>query len=145
MCIRDRLGSEPQRAYYVPFERPVGAFEKRETSALFHSLSGEWGFRYFPSFADFCRLVQESGLPEPDGTIAVPSNWQISRADLPGIDRPQYTNVAYPIPFDPPYVPVENPTGLYTRTFSWKVREGRRGYLVMEGIDAAFYLSLIHI
>ena len=144
LCHEDlaiaKLGSEPQRAYYVPFERPTGAFEKRETSALFHSLSGEWGFRYFPSFADFCRLVQESGLPEPDGTIAVPSNWQISRADLPGIDRPQYTNIAYPIPFDPPYVPVENPTGLYTRTFSWKVREGRRGYLVMEGVDAAFYL-----
>ncbi len=59
---------------------------------------------------------------------------------MPGIDRPQYTNIAYPIPFDPPYVPVENPTGLYTRSFSWRVREGRRAYLVLEGVDAAFYL-----
>ena len=42
-----------------------------------------------------------------DAKLKVPSNWQLS-----GYDVPQYTNVCYPIPFDPPYVPDENPVGI---------------------------------
>lgn len=135
-----KQGCQPPRAYYIPFDRPAAAGEKREDSALFHSLCGEWGFRYFSSFAAFERILRETGLPQTEETIPVPSNWQLAKAGLPGIDRPQYTNIAYPIPFDPPHVPVENPTGLYTRTFSWQVRKERRAYLVFEGVDAAFYL-----
>lgn len=135
-----KRGCQPPRSYYIPFDRPVAADEKRENSALFHSLCGEWGFRYFASFSSFERQLRDEGLPPAETSIAVPSNWQLAKADMPGIDRPQYTNIAYPIPFDPPYVPVENPTGLYTRSFSWRVREGRRAYLVLEGVDAAFYL-----
>lgn len=46
-------------------------------------------------------------------TMAVPSNWQMH-----GYDRPIYTNIVYPFPVDPPYVPSENPTGCYRSTFS---------------------------
>ena len=112
-----KRGCQPPRSYYIPFDRPVAADEKRENSALFHSLCGEWGFRYFASFSSFERQLRDEGLPPAETSIAVPSNWQLAKADMPGIDRPQYTNIAYPIPFDPPYVPVENPTGLYTRSF----------------------------
>ena len=44
--------------------------------------------------------------------MSVPSNWQMH-----GHDKPIYTNVQYPFPLDPPFVPVENPTGCYRRTF----------------------------
>jgi beta-galactosidase len=42
----------------------------------------------------------------------VPSNWQ-----LHGFDTPIYTNVTYPFPLDPPFVPTENPTGCYRVDF----------------------------
>lgn len=49
----------------------------------------------------------------------VPSNWQMH-----GFDRPIYTNFTYPFPFDPPFVPTENPTGCYRTYFQipeeWK-------------------------
>jgi beta-galactosidase/beta-glucuronidase len=34
-----------------------------------------------------------------------------------GFDTPIYTNVTYPIPVNPPFVPQENPTGCYSLTF----------------------------
>ena len=40
----------------------------------------------------------------------MPSHWQ-----LHGYGAPAYTNVAYPFPVDPPFVPDENPTGEYRR------------------------------
>ena len=45
--------------------------------------------------------------------ITVPGNWQLQGFD----DNPIYTNVAYPFPPNPPYVPEENPTGCYRTTF----------------------------
>ena len=67
--------------------------------------------------------------------IPVPSNWQMH-----GYGIPQYTNVNYPYPIDPPHVPQENPVGLYRRAFAvpadWK---GRQVFLVFDGVDSAFY------
>ena len=64
-------------------------------------------------------------------TIPVPSNWQMQ-----GYGRPNYTNVNYPYPVDPPFVPDENPTGLYRRKFyvpdTWA---GRQVALIFEGVD----------
>ena len=68
--------------------------------------------------------------------MPVPSVWQMH-----GFDRHQYTNVNYPFPYDPPYVPRDNPCGLYTRTFTLTAQELRmRQYLNFEGVDAAFYV-----
>ncbi|XP_050381024.1 uncharacterized protein LOC126798186 isoform X2 [Argentina anserina] len=67
-------------------------------------------------------------------SIEVPSNWQMH-----GFDRPIYTNVVYPFPLDPPFVPVDNPTGCYRTEFvipeEWK---GRRILLHFEAVDSAF-------
>ena len=67
----------------------------------------------------------------------MPGNWQ-----LQGFDRPVYTNVKYPFPVTPPYVPKENPTGCYTTSFDlpavWSTDEQVR--IVFEGVDSAFYL-----
>ena len=56
---------------------------------------------------------------ENDKQIPVPSNWQ-----LHGYDVPQYTNIHYPIPYDPPYVPDQNPAaslqpGIYSGFIRW--------------------------
>jgi beta-galactosidase len=69
--------------------------------------------------------------------ITVPGNWQLQGFK----DIPIYTNVAYPFPPNPPFVPKENPTGCYRHTFtldpSWLER---KVYIVFESVDAAFYL-----
>ena len=70
-------------------------------------------------------------------TIAVPSNWQ-----LLGYDAPIYTNVTYPIPVDPPYVPHENATGCYSLTFTISEAELRDGQtrIIFDGVNSAFHL-----
>ena len=53
----------------------------------------------------------------------------------------QYTNVRYPIPLDPPYVPQENPCGAYVRKFYYeKSEEAPKAYLNFEGVDSCFYV-----
>ncbi|XP_044945850.1 beta-galactosidase-like [Hordeum vulgare subsp. vulgare] len=56
-----------------------------------------------------------------------------------GFDRPIYTNVTYPFPMNPPFVPSENPTSCYRKVFripkEWK---GRRILLHFEAVDSAF-------
>jgi beta-galactosidase/beta-glucuronidase len=47
------------------------------------------------------------------GVIDVPGCWE-----LQGYGRPQYLNITYPFPIDPPFVPDANPTGVYHRRFS---------------------------
>lgn len=58
-----------------------------------------------------------------------------------GYDSHQYTNVRYPIPLDPPYVPQENPCGAYVRKFYYEIpEEAPRAYLNFEGVDSCFYV-----
>ena len=80
------------------------------------SLNGNWRFRFSPDRvpAGFeHRGFEDEGFD--DGTwvdIPVPANWQ-----LHGHGKPAYTNVAYPFPLEPPWVPSENPTGDYRLRF----------------------------
>lgn len=68
----------------------------------------------------------------------MPGMWQMA-----GFDRHQYTNVRYPFPFDPPYVPQENPCGLYEHTFEYEVDQNAPEVsLNFEGVDSCFYVWL---
>jgi len=127
------VNTMPNRAYYIPYSRMETARrDVRTESERFVSLSGEWRFRYFESVMD----VPEDFLTADFAmdAIQVPSVWQML-----GYDRHQYTNVRYPIPYDPPYVPAKNPCGLYMRTFELDETEDRHT-LVFEGVDSCFYL-----
>ena len=125
------INTLPNHCYFVPFGKDQNPFESRENSENFELLNGEWGFRYFDSIIDleddFTELAAEN-------TIPVPSNWQ-----LHGYDVAQYTNVVYPIPFDPPYVPDDNPVGVYSRNYNY-TPDGNRRILVFEGVDSCAYL-----
>jgi beta-galactosidase len=134
------LGTLRPRSYYIPFERPASHSEPRESSGQFLLLSGIWRFRYYHSFRDFYHSVDpNSPRFTCDSAITVPANWQIERLSDPDTDKPQYINVHYPFPCDPPFVPVENPAGLYVREFQLSEKRGRY-YLNLEGVDACFYL-----
>lgn len=126
----ESVGTEPFRSYYIPFPEGAGRAERREESGRFVSLNGTWGITAYESPLD---VPDTFFRRKPAGEIPVPACVQFY-----GYDCFQYTNAAYPIPFDPPYVPEKNPTFHYTRAFEAK-KEGRV-YLVFEGVDACFYV-----
>lgn len=99
-------------------------------------LNGEWAFNYFPRPESVPTSWLVEDLPTADN-IQVPSNWQLA-----GYDAPIYTNVQYPIPVNPPFVPLENPTGCYSLTFNleddW--REQGQTRIIFDGVSSAFYL-----
>lgn len=129
------VGTCPIRSYYLPFADE----EESHTgvSSRVFSLDGEWAFRYFASFGQ--AVDPEEGLcfdEEEMGSIPVPSCWQNH-----GYGRHMYTNVRYPFPVDPPYVPDENPCGLYVRHFQLEEQDASaRWFLNFEGVDSCFYL-----
>ena len=86
------------------------------------SLDGTWRFRLYPrdpspDTPDAGELsAPAEASPDFDDsawdTIEVPSHWVLTG---PGRGTPQYTNVQYPFPIDPPYVPDDNPTADHRR------------------------------
>ncbi|XP_051228311.1 uncharacterized protein [Lolium perenne] len=99
------------------------------------SLSGYWKFRLAQSPESVPEKFYDAQFNDSDWeALPVPSNWQMH-----GFDRPIYTNVTYPFPMNPPFVPSENPTGCYRKVFhipkEWK---GRRILLHFEAVDSAF-------
>ncbi len=129
------VGTAPNRSYYIPCDPSAETEEGAPASVL--SLNGLWSFRYFDSYDD--AMDAEEGLcfdEEEMDLIPVPSCWQNH-----GYGSHQYTNVRFAIPCDPPYVPEENPCGLYVRHFD--VEEGgldQRWFLNFEGVDSCLYL-----
>ena len=125
------VNTEESRNYYIPFAPGEDAFDGRRSSGRFTDLNGEWDFTFYPSFYDMpAGFLKE----QPKGTIPVPSCIQYH-----GYDQAQYTNVAYPFPYDPPYVPLDNPVSVYRTKFSCE-NDGMERYLVFEGVDSCFYL-----
>ena len=100
-------------------------------------LNGRWRFRYFESVGCLPKTLAGGGDDGGAWTeMDVPGNWQ-----LYGFDRPQYLNFTYPIPVNPPFVPIENPVGVYSRDFTlpaeWMGRDIR---LTFEGVDTAYFV-----
>ncbi|HBA97654.1 MAG TPA: beta-galactosidase [Lachnospiraceae bacterium] len=128
----------PPRAYYIPASKDMGNLVRdREKSDRIQMLSGEWKFKYFKSIYDLQEQFYESSyLAEGFETVKVPGMWQSY-----GYDCHQYTNIRYPIPLDPPYVPQENPCGAYICNFSYhKSKDAPKAYLDFEGVDSCFYV-----
>ena len=128
----------PCRAYYIPASHEMGALvENRFSSDRVICLNGTWQFQYFESIYDLQEKFYEQGYDCSNFTqVEVPGVWQNY-----GYDSHQYTNVRYPIPLDPPYVPQENPCGAYIRKFMYQKQEkAPKAYLNFEGVDSCFYV-----
>ena len=131
---------EPAHATLTPYpsvQMALGA--DRYESPYFRSLNGQWRFFYATSPNEVPAGFELPGYSVDQwNLIPVPSNWQMH-----GHGKPNYTNVAYPFPVDPPYVPQENPVGVYRRTFhlpaDWDTRQT---FLTFHGVDSAFYVWL---
>jgi hypothetical protein len=112
----------PPRSYHIP-----------ETAL---NLNGSWDFNYASS--PLKAPEPSASTPgEPWPKIEVPGHWQ-----LQGYGIPHYTNVQYPIPVCPPYVPSENATGTYVRSFqvpsTWSRDSNVR--LRFDGVDSAYHV-----
>ena len=98
------------------------------------SLNGEWDFKYVDAPELSPEGFEQSGAREGWDKIDVPSAWQ-----LRGYDKMHYTDVLYPFPVNPPYVPDENPTGIYKKTVvldeQWMEKDT---VLKFHGVDSAF-------
>ncbi len=142
---------------------PWGAYESFEqakscdrlASKWVDSLDGSWRFLYCdtPLTAGefYCEDYDRSGWSD----ITVPGNWEVQ-----GFGKPIYTNVMMPwnqhphekhilhatadsgwgMP-NPPYIPEENPTGLYYRTFNIPAEWLERDIFIhFKGVETAYYL-----
>jgi beta-galactosidase len=134
------INREKERAYFIPFhseEAALNFHDHKGASAYYRLLNGDWAFRYFQRYIDVSESLFEKDADLSDwDKIPVPLNWQMA-----GYDVPQYTNADYPYPADPPFVPDENPAGVYALDFSlspdWVKRDT---FIVFEGVDSCFYL-----
>ena len=106
-----------QRTYYIP-----------EGISEYYLLNGTWNFAFFKQDIDIPDKITEWD------SIPVPSCWQ-----LQGYENPNYTNINYPYPCDPPYVPDENPCGVYERTFRLDKLWGKV-YFVLEGVSSCAFI-----
>ena len=146
-----QINREPMRAHMTPFiseeaalrqlELPdVNRFKVNPSVERRISLDGTWKFLF---------SINEEASPKdfykPNynvkkwNEIEVPGSWE-----LQGFDAPIYTDVAYPFPANPPFVPTDyNPVGTYVREFSvpetWKDQEI---FLDFEGVESAYYCWL---
>ena len=137
------VGTEPPRSYFIPFSCD-GATPSQDTvrnaSDRFISLCGEWNFRYYPT----PDLIEDFTSPDfsdaGSDRMGVPGSWQT----VPGYDTPNYVNVSYPFPVDPPFVPTADPSALYSRSFFIPEGyiKGREIFLDFEGVDSCFYVYI---
>ena len=105
------------RSYYIP-----GGVSEHML------LNGTWNFAYFARDIDVPEVIENWDA------IEVPSCWQLF-----GYENPNYTNTNYPYPVDQPYVPDDNPCGVYRRGFEIGKKWGKV-YFVLEGVASCAFV-----
>lgn len=142
------INREPAHAHFIPFRDEAGALRQNNlpapgcfvlntTEERRVSLNGTWKFLYSRNPQSCPDGFWKAGYNTRGWkNIQVPGSWE-----LQGFDAPIYTDVSYPFPPDPPYVPEDyNPVGAYVREFTlpsgW---DGMDVFIDFEGVESAFY------
>ena len=142
------LNREPMVSHFIPYKSPDLALSRLALDDVKRlkcdsyaerrmSLDGTWKFLYSRNE----RLVPDNFFRSNFdvhswSNIQVPGSWE-----LQGYDAPIYTDVSYPFPVNPPFVPTNyNPVGAYVREFEvpadW---HGMNIFIDFEGVESAFY------
>ena len=133
------VGREKVRATAYPYPTSPDAKEgEHETSPYYLGLNGKWAFAFSPTPderpVDFYKETYDvSGWD----SITVPSNWEMM-----GYGTPIYSNIVYPFPKNPPFIPhSDNPVGSYKRSFGLPADwDGRKVFLHFDGSTAGMYV-----
>jgi beta-galactosidase len=130
------INKEANRNYYIPYGTLDEALTAvtRQDSSRFTLLDGVWDFRFFDSVRKLPSSFFDDGQIDLHDKIKVPFAWQYA-----GYDSHQYINVSYPIPYMPPFVPDDNPCGIYQREFEVDDLE-MLYYLNFEGVDSNVHI-----
>lgn len=130
----------PDRSYYIPASTRMDCLvEQREKSDRIQMLNGNWKFKFYSSIYDLNVPFYNISFNTDDyEEVAVPGIWQQY-----GYDKHQYTNIRYPFPVDPPYVPQDNPCATYVYSFTYQKNvSAPKAFLEFEGVDSCFYVWL---
>lgn len=142
------INREPMSAHFIPFINEDAAlaqqylpdaerFEVNTKTERRISLNGTWKFLFSKNNSECPDDFHKPGFSTRKWkNIEVPGSWE-----LQGFDAPIYTDVSYPFPANPPFVPQDyNPVGAYVREFSvpagW---DGMDVFIDFEGVESAFY------
>ncbi|QZT38090.1 DUF4981 domain-containing protein [Halosquirtibacter xylanolyticus] len=131
---------EVPHASFIPYKSktPSSWYEDKYESKLVKSLNGEWSFHYVDRPSDRPKTFFEEGYDISSWKkIQVPGNWEMQ-----GFGTAIYTDVAYPFPANPPYIPHDyNPVGSYKRSFvlptTWR---GKDIFIHFGGVKSACYV-----
>ena len=131
------VGELEYRSYFIPFESEEKINEKREKSAYFTSLSGEWLFKYEKSGYDMRDFVFAGDDLSAFQTVSIPEVWQTH-----GDDCAQYQTSPYPFVYNPPSPPTKNPCAAYVKDFNISKKTDKNYELHFEGKDSSVYVWL---
>ncbi len=135
--LQTGINTLPPRAYYIPYGEKCDALARaKKRGGRIKSLNGDWNFTLYGSPEEAALAISRGDDRLSCKKIKVPSCWEEY-----GYGKPQYVNVDYPIPFDPPHVPDENPTGFYRRSFTLPADwADKKIILRFDGVDAMFFV-----
>ncbi|MCH7323327.1 beta-galactosidase subunit alpha [Solibacillus sp. MA9] len=136
----DEINRMKARAHYLSYP----SRESAKTGELikthyYQSLNGKWKFIYLEAPEYGPEDFFHDGLDTSQwDEITVPSNWQ-----LQGYGKMHYSDLWYNFPIIPPYVPTDNPTGIYRREFECNRNiDGEKLIMRFHGVDSAFELYI---
>lgn len=132
----------------LSFRHPNTKISNKATPNVYKMDKLNWKFQYHTTVEDALQSVSRdhddvTTIPttrtQEWHDMDIPSHWM-----LRGFDKPIYTNVKYPFPRTPPFVPHENPTGIYKLTFdtAWQRQQGARYSLLLHGVESACFVFL---
>lgn len=134
----DGINRMPARAHFLTFPaREKALVNDNKYTHAFKNLNGVWKFMFLdaPEYSPEGFYASEYDTSAMDD-ITVPGNWQ-----LQGYGKMHYSDLWYNFPINPPFVPTENPTGIYKRTFF--IEESfREKQIILRfcGVDSAYHL-----
>ncbi len=124
------------RTHFYPFSDVKSALTTCvKNSNCIIDLNGEWMFKWF----DSPFKIDESVINKTEGfnNIVVPINWQYA-----GYGKNVYTDLWYPFPMDPPYIPAENETGVYKKKIDVTKDMMTNISIRFEGVESAYHVYI---
>ncbi len=140
MHVPLRLFNTEGEARHAACQPTLVHMQNKEAPNIFKLDNQGWKFQYHTSPQRALEAIYSDSGQWTD--MEIPSHWM-----LKGFDIPIYTNVKYPFPVVPPFVPQENPTGIYTCTLDlpWQDCSGEDSFsLLLHGVESACFVYINH-